>query len=105
MAIEHTQGTLGTEKSSQITKPTKTAKNIKTNAETLKKKRKEGLQQRTGSRNKAKNVPQSRKYGKIPDQVPPRVLLPVLAKVLLEVPGQAVLVLEATVVNRPLVRP
>ena len=42
---------------------------------------------------------------KIPDQVPPRVLPPVLAKVLPEVLGQAVLVLEATEVNRPLVRP
>ena len=86
------------------TKPTKTGKNIKTNAETLKKKRKEGLRQRTSSRNKPKHVPQSRKYRKIPDQVPPRVLLPVLAKILPEVLGQAVLVLEATEVNRPLVR-
>ena len=105
MANEHTQGTRGTEKPFQITKPTNTGKNIKANAETLKKKRKEGLQQRTSSRNKPKHVPQSRKYRKIPDQVPPRVLLPVLAKVLLEVLGQAVLVLEATEVNRPLVRP
>ena len=106
MTNKHTQGTRGTEKPSQITKPTKTGKNIKTNAETPKKKlRKEGLRQRTSSRNKPKHVPHSRKYRKIPDQVPPRVLPPVLARVLPEVVGQAVLVLEATEVNRPLVRP
>ena len=57
------------------------------------------------SRNKPKHVPHGQKYRKIPDQFPPRVLPPVLAKVLPEVLGQAVLVLEATEVNRPLVRP
>ena len=81
MTNKHTQGTRGTEKPSQITKPTKTGKNIKTNAETPKKKlRKEGLRQRTSSRNKPKHVPQSRKCSKIPDQVPQRVLPPVLEK-------------------------
>ena len=101
MTNERTQGTCGTQKPSQITKPTKTGKNIKTNAETPKKKlRKEGLRQRTSSRHKPKHLPQSRKCRKIPDQVPQRVLPPVLAKVLPEV-----LVLEATEVNRPLVRP
>ena len=41
-----------------------------------KKLRKEGLRQRTSSRNKPKHVPYSQKYRKIPDQVLP----PVLAK-------------------------
>jgi len=92
---KHTQGTCGTEKLPQIMKPMKTGKIPKLTKMPKKKLRKDGLRQRTSTRNKPnKTGTTQRKYRKVPDLVPPQVLPEVL--------WQAVLAVEATEVNRPL---